>query len=247
MATQTSIPRDFRKLLANGSGVGIEIGANDLEVAAAQVRFARVRVVGRLTIANFAARPAAEWGVEYARFLKSTGMTGMSATVLLPRQDVIVRQVALPGVAPKDIDSAIRFQLDSLHPYGDEEISWGWSPLGYGSVLVGIVRRATEERYHQLFTEAGIAVASFTFSAAAVHAAIRLNGASGQGFVALSRPATGGVEVYGESASRPVFSAEFQLPPERAAVLALSELRLPPETAPLHLEQVLPKPDVNPV
>src|SRR5262249_35286835 len=248
MATQTSIPRDFRKLLANGSGVGIEIGANDLEVAAAQVRFARVRVVGRLTIANFAARPAAEWGVEYARFLKSTGMTGMSATVLLPRQDVIVRQVAFPGVAPKDIDSAIRFQLDSLHPYGDDEISWGWSPLASGSILVGIVRRSTEERYHQIFTEAGIAVASFTFSAAAVHAAIRLNGAaSGSGFVAMSRAASGAVEVYGESASRPVFSAEFDVAPQRAAVLALSELRLPPGTEPLALEQVLPHPEINPV
>jgi Tfp pilus assembly protein PilN len=247
MPTQTSIPRDIRKLLTNGSGVGIEIGATDLEVVAAHVRFSRVRVLGRITLANYAARPAAEWGAEYARFLKSTGMNGLSATVLLPRRDVIVRQVALPGVAPKDIDSAIRFQLDSLHPYGDDEISWGWSPLGYGSVLVGIIRRATEEHYHQLFTEAGIAVSSFTFSAAAVHAAIRLNGASGEGFVALSRSATGGVEVYGESASRPVFSAEFDLPAQRATVLALSELRLPPETSALNLEQVLPKPESNPV
>ena len=35
--------------------------------------------------------------------------------------------------------------------------------------------------------------------------------------------------------------------PQRAASLALSELRLPPETAPRKLEEVLPKPDVNPV
>jgi len=55
------------------------------------------------------------------------------------------------------------------------------------------------------------------------------------------------VEVYGESQSRPVFTAEFQLPPERAASLGLAELRLAPETAPLKLEDVLPKPAVNPV
>jgi hypothetical protein len=252
MPLDESIVKDVRRLLANGSGVGIEIGAADLEVVAAHVRFSRVRVLGRLEIANFAGRPAAEWGAEYAHFLKSTGLTGLSATVLLPRKDVIVRQVALPGVAAKDIESAIRFQLDSLDPYGDEEISWGWSPLGAGVALVGIVRRATGERYHQLFTEAGIAVASFTFRAAAVHAAIRLNGAAlgarvGGGFVALSRAASGAVEVYGESASRPVFSQEFDLPPERAAVLALAELRLPPETAPVNLEAILPQPDVNPV
>jgi hypothetical protein len=63
----------------------------------------------------------------------------------------------------------------------------------------------------------------------------------------LSRSAEGAVEVYGESAARPVFSAEFDLAPQRAVVLALSELRLPPDTAPRQLEEVLPKPDVNPV
>jgi Tfp pilus assembly protein PilN len=248
MPLANTLSRDVRKLLAFGSGVGIEVHGSDLEVVVARVRLSRIDVLGRLTIANYAARPAAEWGAEYSRFLKSLGASHLSATVLLPRRDVIVRQVALPGVAQKDIESAIRFQLESLHPYGEDEVAWGWSPLGFGSVLVGIARRETVERYHQLFNEAGVAVFSFTFSAAAVHAAIRLNGAAaGPGFLALSRTAAGAVEVYGESASRPVFSAEFDLAPQRAAVLALSELRLPPDTAPVALEEVLPKPAVNPV
>ncbi|HLK68885.1 MAG TPA: hypothetical protein VKU19_35885 [Bryobacteraceae bacterium] len=248
MPVSTSIPKDVRKLLAFGSGVGLEIAGTDLEVVAARVRPSRIAVLGRLTIANYASRPAAEWGAEYSRFLKSLGLAHLSATVLLPRREVIVRQVMLPGVAPKDIDSAIRFQLDTLHPYGDEEVAYGWSPLSFGAVLVGIVKRTAVDRYHQLFTEAGIAVSSFTFSAAAVHAAIRLNGAAeGAGFVALSRSTAGAVEVYGESQSRPVFSAEFDLAPERAALLACSELRLPPDTAPLNLETILPKPDVNPI
>jgi len=252
MPFQIPISKDLRKLLAFGSGVGIEIGATDLEVAAARVRPTRIRVLGRVTVHNFAERPAAEWGAEYARFLKSLGAGRMSATVLLPRREVIVRQMALPGVAGKDLEGAIRFQLDSLHPYGEDEVSWGWSRLAYGAVLVGIVRRATVERYVQLFTEADIAVCSFTFSAAAVHAAIRLNGTGlnglpGDGFVALSRSASGALEVYGESAAHPVFSAEFEMAEERAVGLALAELRLPPETAPRKLEEVLPTPDVNPV
>src|SRR5438034_7846191 len=126
-----------------------------------------IQVLGRFTIANYGERPAAEWGEEYARFLKSLGVRHLSATVLLPRRDVIVRQIALRGVTARDIPGAIRFQLDTLHPYGNEEIEWGWSPLAFGSVLVGIARRQVVERYHHLFTEAGIAVASFTFSAAA--------------------------------------------------------------------------------
>jgi Tfp pilus assembly protein PilN len=248
MSIETSIPKDIRKLLAFGSGVGIEVGASDLEVVAARVRPTGIHVLGRLAIADFAARPAAEWGVEYSRFLKSMGAGHLSATVLLPRRDVIVRQIALPGVAAKDIEGAIRLQLDSLHPYGEDEVSWGWSSLGFGTVLVGICRQSTVDRYVQLFSQAGIAVCSFTFSAAAVHAAIRLNGhAKGVGFVALSRTASGAVDVYGESATRPVFSAEFDATPQRAIMLALSELRLPADTVPQKLEEVLPKPTVNPV
>ena len=243
------LSKDFRKLLAFGSGVGIEIGARDLEVVATRVRPTGIYVLGRLTIEDYANRPAGQWGAEYARFLKSAGADRISATVLLPRRDVIVRQVSLPGVAAKDVESAIRFQLDSLHPYGDEDVVWGSSPLAFGAVLVGIARRAVVDRYISLFDEAGIAVASFTFSAAAVHAAIRLNGIEqlADGFVALSRNPAGTVEVYGESRTKPLFSAEFDLAPQRAASLALSELRLAPDTEPRTLEQVLPKPDVNPV
>jgi Tfp pilus assembly protein PilN len=242
-----SLTRELRKLVAFGSGVGIEIRNKELEVAVVRVRASRVEVLGRLSIAGYGERPAAEWGAEYSALLKTAGMAHLSATVLLPRRDVIVRQLAFPGVLAKDMESAIRFQLDSLHPYGDEEICWGWSPLAYGWVMVGLARRSVVNRYVELFNAAGIAVSSFTFSAGAVHAAVRVSGTPSAEFVAFSQNASGGVEIYGESAARPVFSAEFNLPPQRAAILGLSELRLPPETSPVPLEQALPKPRVNPV
>jgi Tfp pilus assembly protein PilN len=79
-----------------------------------------------------------------------------------------------------------------------------------------------------------------------LHAAIGLNGAGHpEGFVALG-PAAGAVQVYGESPARPIFSAELEMPEERAAALALAELRLPPDTAPLKLEEALPQPEGNP-
>jgi Tfp pilus assembly protein PilN len=96
--------------------------------------------------------------------------------------------------------------------------------------------------YARLFEEAGVMASSFTFTAAALHAAIRLNGAArGSGFVALGYAGPGVVEVYGESPARPVFSAEFEMPPERAAALALSELRLPPGAVPMKLDEALPQ------
>ena len=138
MATEIHFSRDWRKLGQFGSGVGIEIAPTSLEVAAVRVRPNKVKVLGRLTIADFASRPAAEWGQDYARFLSGMGLGHVSATVLLPRRDVIVRHLSLAGVSGKDVEGAIRFQIDSLHPYGEDEISWGWSPLSYGAVLVGI-------------------------------------------------------------------------------------------------------------
>ena len=101
MPLDFAISKDFRKLLAFGSGVGVEIGATDLEVAVTRVRPNKIQVLGRLTIENYATRPAAEWGAEYARFLKASGAERLSATVLLPRREVIVRQLALPGVAAR--------------------------------------------------------------------------------------------------------------------------------------------------
>jgi Tfp pilus assembly protein PilN len=242
---------DFKKFIAFGSGVGIEVGGKNLEVTAVRVRPNGVSVLGTGTIHNFGGRPAAEWGAEYAQFLHQAGAAHLAATVLLPRREAIVRQIALPGVAARDLSSAVVLQIDTLHPYGDEEVVYGWSEVAAGGVLIGILRRTVLDRYSSLFAEAGIAVACFTFSAAAIYAAHRipvaLTEAPASGFVALTAGADGAWEVYGESPAKAVFSAEFELPPERAAALAISELRLEPGLEPVPLDRVLPAPRVNPV
>lgn len=242
---------ELKKYAAFGSGVGIEIGAQHLETTVARVRPNGIDVLGVTTIRDFGQRPAAQWGLEYNRFLQDTGASHLAATVLLPRRETIVRQIALPGVTARDLAAAISLQIDSLHPYGEDEVVYGWSRLENGSVLLGLLRRATLDRYTGIFAEAGIAVAAFTFSAAAIYISHRLPVAQpsvpDKGFVALATGEDGSLEVYGESAARPVFSADFDLPPERAVALAISELRLEPDQAPLSLSGVLPAPRNNPV
>ncbi|HXI40809.1 MAG TPA: hypothetical protein VNH83_12560 [Bryobacteraceae bacterium] len=242
---------DLKKYAAFGSGVGIEIGRQHLEVTAARVRPQGIDVLGVTTIRDFGQRPAAQWGLEYNRFLQQAGASHLAATVLLPRRETIVRQIALPGVAARDLPSAISLQIDSLHPYGEDEVVHGWSRLENGSVLLGLLRRATLDRYSGIFAEAGIAVAAFTFSAAAIYVSHRLPVGQpplpAKGFVAVAAGENGSLEVYGESAARPVFSADFDLPPERAVALAVAELRLEPDQAPLSLSGVLPVPRNNPV
>jgi Tfp pilus assembly protein PilN len=237
----------IRHLVAFGTGAGIQIIGSDLEVAVARVRPTGIRVLARTSILRFRERPAAEWGAEYSALLGKLGTPHLSATVVLPRPEVVVRPIALRGVEAKDLEAAIAFQLDGINPYGDQEVLFGWTRLAEGSVLVGIVRRETVDRYLELFTEAGIATGSFTFVAAAIHGAIRLISTPPRDFVALGHGTGSAAEIYGESLARPVFSAEFELPPEKAVGLAIAELRLAPETVPLSLDSLLPAPRVNPV
>ena len=238
---------DARKILAVGTGVGVEIGKHDLRVVMVRVRPSGVAILGVTTIAGFRERPAGEWGAEYAEFLKGLAGSHLAATALLPRREVIVRPVALPGVSGRDLGSAIQYQIDSLHPYGEDEAYYAWARLPKtASVLIGITRRSTIERYLTLFGEAGVKIASFTISASAVYSGVRLLSAPpAAGFLSVAG-SEGELEMYGESPSHPVFSAVLDSPQQRAASLAASELRLPPDAELLALPLALPVPKSAP-
>ncbi len=214
---------DLRKWLAVGTGVGIEIGREDLNVTVARVRPGGVRILGTLTIKGFRSQPAAEWGATYTSFLKKLRSGYLAATAMLPREDVIVRQVSLPGVADRDVPAALNFQIDSLHPFAEEEAVHDWARFAKTpALLVGITRRAVLDKYIALFNEAGVKVSAFTFSAAVMYSAARMYGPpQSDGFVAFSAQQSEGedatYEVYGESAARPLFSASLEMPVLRAS------------------------------
>jgi hypothetical protein len=237
----------WRKWLAWGSGVGIEIGEPDLTVVAARVRPRGVRIPGVLSVHGFRKEPAAEWGSVYNSFLRKLGLGHLSAVVLLPRHEVTVRQVPLPGIAQKDMEAALALQVDSMHPYPEDDVYWGWAPVaGHAAALVGIVRRDVLDAYTALFTEAGVRVAAFTFAASAMYGASRLLARpKPEGAVAL-RQVGGAVEIYGESPARGVWSAVVEGSPEQARALAVSELRLEPATEAVDFAGLLPTPLASP-
>jgi len=237
------IAADFKKWLAIGSGIGIEIAGEDLTVTVVRVRPSGVSVLGELAIPRFDEQAASEWGANYANFLKKLGVAHLSAAVLLPREEVIVRQVALPGVSDKDLAAAIRFEIDSLNPYSEEEAVFDWARIGKSSsILVGITRRSVLDRYMTRFAEAGVKVASFTFSAPAIYSALRVfSNPPAEGFLVLEESGQE-LEVYGESPARPMFSARVDRSAESARTLAIAELRLAPDTEPAALHHKLPQP-----
>ena len=153
---------------------------------------------------------------------------------MVPRSEVIVRTMPFPAVGDEELEAAIGFQLDTLHPYAEDDAVPAFARLDGTQVLIGVLRRQKFEAYQTSFTEAGIKVGSFTFSAAAIYSAIRLTTAAPVGFLA-AQETVDGLEVYGESVARPVFSSVFDLPPARALALAAAELRLPTDTIPLEL------------
>jgi len=239
------IPDGLKKWLAFGHGVGIEVvgphGGESLRVTAVRVHPGGARVAGTLNFEDALHHAAGVWGTEYSAFVRKHGCAHVAATVLLPRREVMVRHLALPGVTDKDISPAIEFQLDGLHPYREEDVAASWARIpGTSSVLVAITRRAVIERFVTLFAEAGIRVGAFTCSAAAIHSALRMfrEAPASSGLLAYE-PAEAGVEIYGESASRPIFSATFDVPLERAAPMAASELRLDADTPPHGLDTLL--------
>lgn len=225
-----TLPTELKKWMAFGSGIGIEItgpaGSESLHVAAVRVRPGSVRVLGELVIEDAGHNAAGVWGTDYAAFLRKHGLRGVAATVLLPRREVIIRQVSLPGVSGNDLASAVQFQMDGLHPYPEDQALSSWARIpGTPAVLVAITRRSVLERFTTLFAEAGIQVGSFTCSGAALYSARHLFGdGTSTEFIALQET-NSGVEIYGESRARPIFSATLAADPERSLAMAASEMR----------------------
>lgn len=234
----------LRQLFRFGTGAGIVAGERDLHVCLARVRPNGAKVLATLLIEDFRHRPAAEWGAEYAAFLKKHSASHLAALVLLPRSEVLVRYVRLPGVADEDAPAAIRFQLDALHPFQDEEVVSDFQRAGRSDTfIVALAQRAHIDFYTALFAEAGVKLSGFTFSGGAVFRSVRLFAAPAAEILAvagLHAGAAAPLEIYGESASHPLFSAEFDAPLDRAASLAAAELRIEPGQELSDLAAILP-------
>jgi len=231
----------WRKAILFGSGFGIAVGARDLDASLVRLRPAGATLLAETMIADFRSTPAAQWGGELQRFLSAAGQSRLAATVLLPREEVIVRTLNLPGVADKDVPGAIELQLETLHPWDREEVAWDWSRAGESTILLGVVRKSVLDSYETLFSEAGLALAAITFSPAVIYQALRM-WSDAPGPLLCFSGGQARTEVYGESAGRAVYSAGFSTDRERALTVSRAELRLAPDYAAQKLADALPKP-----
>ena len=219
-----------------GTGCGIEIRGADLRVVAVRSRRAGVQVLGYREITGFRERPAAEWGAEYRAFLEDLHLSHLSATVVLPRHEMIVRELRMPALAKKELAAAVGYQLENLHPFDPGEIYHAFAPLGpLGKqnvslpLAVVIAEKSKVDAYADLFENAGIAVESFTVAAAAFFGGVRVRWDVPPAPFVIADCGADGLEIYGEGTGRALLSARFDLkrmPARRALSLAGADLRL---------------------
>jgi len=227
----------------------LAIEGEHLSVMVVRVRPSHVRLLGWKRFPSVADRPASVVGSEILQFLRDLGAARLAAHVLLPREATIVRLVHLPGIAEKDLLPAVELQLEALHPYSDHPVSFGAVRVGKSdSVLVGICREEVVDRWIAFFTEAGIKLAAIRISADVFHQAVRVLRTPPPGFLSSAGTSGEGIELYGESPVRPVYSALLYAPPAHAAERARAELRIPAD--PSHqgehlsgLDTLLPAPE----
>jgi hypothetical protein len=242
-------PATWRRWVAVGAGIGIECHGDDLLVTAVSVRFGKLTSLAELRIAGISQRPASDWGSEYADFLKRLELGHLAANLVLPRDAATVRVLPLPPLSPAEIEAAVGFQIDSLHPFADDPVVHAWARLNKaGAVLVAIAREETVRLWADRIVEAGISLTSMTVGAACIYSAFRLWGLPpATQFVAAEESASE-VEYYGESPSRALLSHVVPATPpaslqsERTQIFLRSELRLDPETPCLRLRDLLPQP-----
>jgi hypothetical protein len=99
------------------------------------------------------------------------------------------------------------------------------------SFSVAIAQRTLVEQYEALFAEAGVRIAGLTAPGSTLYFAARLGADPPRAdFIAVRGLRAGasefGVEIYAESAARPLYDAQLSMSVERAVGLVVSETRL---------------------
>ena len=232
----------IREMNRWAAGCGIAVRGDVLVAIVVRLRAGGPVVLGRTRIPRFRQRPPLEWGSEHEAFLRNLGLEHLAATLCIPRDETVFRTLNLPSMSRRELGSAIGWQLDDLHPYGNKPILHAWAPLDWQpepsrqrGVAALVAPVETIEDYAQLFAAAGIRLASCTTSPSTLHAAIRAESESPERPFVVADSEGSRLELYGESQAAPAWSTALDLRGvslNEALRLALENLALPGDEAP---------------
>lgn len=233
----------WRRWTSFGTGLGIAIEAERLEFVLVQVRPQGIRVLDALEVLRYRERPAAEWGAEYSAFLAKHKIKQVAALAVLPAREVISRTLSLAGVGDNELDAAVRYQLDGLHPFAEEEAASSFARLAepnQETVAIGVARAAVINEYATFFEEAGVDLAGLAAPAAVYYSALRILQRPPQDEFLAVRERETSLELYAETKSNPLFFVELEQETSRAMAIAASQVRLPQDAGEGKLAAFLP-------
>ena len=195
-----------------GTSIGIAVRGEDLEAVCVRGRWNKVAVTGFLRIENYRSRPVEEVAEQYRRFRKANHAMTASAIVALPRESGVLRVLELPAEIGQNLAAAIGYQVDTLHPFEEGGVYFDYALLpapggqpqpasetgasrGPVRVAVGLAEKRSVDELYDWCCRAGIDVAGFTFSTAALYQALQ----KGAGLIVLDRQG-GSTEILGLAA-----------------------------------------------
>jgi Tfp pilus assembly protein PilN len=222
-------------MLTLKTAIGIAIRGEDLEFVCLKRTLGGVSEPETMRLEKYRAMRPADAGRAYRQFLERCGLSATNAMVALPRRQVLLRVITLPAEAKHNLAKAIEYQVDTLHPFEEGGVDYDFAVLrqdeGRLQVAVVMVDKGTAQEHYEWFSQAGIAIAGFTASAAALYAEIHAQAP------VIAVAANGAeAEILGVSADGVVSKQVLAAQVEREVALCRAELRMSPEAEPRLVE-----------
>ena len=108
---------DSKTMVMNKHSLGIFIDGETLRLALLSRRFKKITWIEGLSIDKFAEKPPSEIQKQIAGLLQKNKATGCRSVLVIPRSEVVVRQIKLPSEAESNLAKVVEYQLAGLLPY----------------------------------------------------------------------------------------------------------------------------------
>jgi len=104
--------------------LGVFIQGETLQLALLSRQFNRIKVLDLFTVPDFRQKPILELQREIARYLGKNKASNSRCVLVIPRHEVIVRQMELPSEAEANLTKVVEYQLASLVPSEEASVCY---------------------------------------------------------------------------------------------------------------------------
>lgn len=156
--------------------VGVDPTGGGLNLVVLSQRLRGFQVLGALRLPDASADSAPS---RVSAFLKRRHAQEARVIACLPREDVLVRFMDLPAEAEAQLAHVVGYQIDSLHPFAEDQVYWDCGVISRRAdgkqirVLVVIAERSRLRSYFEVLKRLGLSVSCLTLSAACLGFAVK--------------------------------------------------------------------------